>query len=269
MIHIKHLLLILIVPFVIMNSSINVFADSDAYKKHKNLYDDSCIPIMEKLKNSFYEDEGVVVDENKSEYNLISVHKRYLVLGEIAKSYKSCKNFNEIIGDEFDYWVFTSKDGDAVLKATGDFYTVGRFHNPEKNHTVNFSIVEKAIESLGGNFENENLIVKCASFFPYYGLGEVVYINLSGKEYFIHFSNNPKLSGFENGKLYKIDKLIEYIDKIEKRVAKQQAIEDGTYKDKTDYLPYIIIGGCVLIITSTTVILLLIRKNKKSANIEA
>ncbi len=267
--YIKHLLCILIIPFII-NSSINVSADSDAYKKHKNLYDETCETYFENIKkDESLKKYGIIVDENDPEYNLKYIYKRSYLVGNIAETYKSGTSIAEMLRAEHNYWVFSTSNGNVIIRITEHVSESISFapKNPEINYKVDFSIVESALETLGSNFEDENLIVRCITFLPYYHLGEVVYINLSGKEYFIHFSNNSKLSGFENGKLYKIDKLIERIDEIEKRVAKEEAIENGTYKDINYYLPYIIGCGCVLIIASTTVILLVIRNKKKQKTI--
>ncbi len=93
----------------------------------------------------------------------------------------------------------------------------------------------------------------------------IIYINIDNKEFAIPFSNNAEVLGFENGKLYNIDKLMnqiaeKYTPYDVEASSKDVAMEEGSDKDK------VIIASIKIIFVGIAIVSigLLIIVNKKS-----
>lgn len=268
--YIKRIFLFLILLIFFLHSNLVVFGTGTNYKENKNLYDDAYEQIIDAIKNyKFLYNNGFLNDKENPDNDIKFAYKIYPFVGAAYNVNET--PFNKMIGYP-EYWVLVTEKGKIRCTAESpDDYATITHRSMAENCCIDFIVVENALKSLGSDFTDENLTVKCVYFPPYYGIADIVYINLSGEEYFMHFSNNPQIVGLENGKLYKIETLIKIIDKVNKRVAKNN--EDTIIYDEHsndggeqqfDYLPWIIGGISVLIIVIITGFILV--KKRKNVN---
>lgn len=135
---------------------------------------------------------------------------------DIVKHYKENKEFKKNILDEY-RWVAPAfqEDNKTLLvnfikKTEGEGWSMAGFSDGLATEGYSFLLdKEKIIELLEDNGIKNIDEMKFVRTDLY--VTNIIYINMDNKEFAIPFSNNAEVLGFENGKLYNIDKLMNQI----------------------------------------------------------
>ncbi len=135
---------------------------------------------------------------------------------DIVKHYKENKEFKKNILDEY-RWVAPAfqEDNKTLLvnfikKTEGEGWSMAGFSDGLATEGYSFLLdKEKIIELLEDNGIKNIDEMKFVRTELY--VTNIIYINMDNKEFAIPFSNNAEVLGFENGKLYNVDKLMNQI----------------------------------------------------------
>ncbi len=189
---------------------------------------------------------------------------------DIVKHYKENKEFKKNILSEY-RWVAPAfqEDNKTLLvnfikKTEGEGWSMAGFSDGLATEGYSFLLdKEKIIELLEDNGIKNIDEMKFVRTDLY--VTNIIYINMDNKEFAIPFSNNAEMLGFENGKLYNVDKLMnqiaeKYTPYDVEASSKDVAIEEGNDKDKVMIASIKIIFVGIAIVS----IGLLIIVNKKS-----
>jgi len=183
---------------------------------------------------------------------------------DIVKHYKENKEFKKNILHEY-RWVAPAfqEDNKTLLvnfikKNEVEGWSMAGFSDGLATEGYSFLLdKEKIIELLEDNGIKNIDEMKFVRTDLY--VTNIIYINMDNKEFAIPFSNNAEVLGFENGKLYNIDKL-KYTPYDVEASSKDVAMEEGSDKDK------VIIASIKIIFVGIAIVSigLLIIVNKKS-----
>jgi len=135
---------------------------------------------------------------------------------DIVKHYKENKEFKKNILSEY-RWVAPAfqEDNKTLLvnfikKTEGEGWSMAGFSDGLATEGYSFLLdKEKIIELLEDNGIKNIDEMKFVRTDLY--VTNIIYINMDNKEFAIPFSNNAEVLGFENGKLYNVDKLMNQI----------------------------------------------------------
>ncbi len=187
---------------------------------------------------------------------------------DIVKHYKENKEFKKNILDEY-RWVAPAfqEDNKTLLvnfikKTEGEGWSMAGFSDGLATEGYSFLLdKEKIIELLEDNGIKNIDEMKFVRTDLY--VTNIIYINMDNKEFAIPFSNNAEVLGFENGKLYNVDKLMnqiaeKYTPYDVEASSKDVAIEKDNDKDIIASIKIIFVGIAIVSIG------LLIIVNKKS-----
>lgn len=246
--------------------NINCFADSDSYKKNKYLYNkEEFDKVAWERTSSPYE---VLIEENihslcyiyhfVGSENCINEIKNGAFFDDYLQPYVV-----DLTSKRYNHYYFLEKDGKYTHIES--LFT-GEDANP-KCYVVDFEKVEKAVNSIGVQMGDDNLVIKVINNECISAIYRIVYIRYNGEQYFIPFDEScEEIYGLEHGKMYSFDDFVPLLEK-HRFSSHGYIIESEDEKTVKNAIPYIIGASCVLIIASTTVILLVIRNKKKQKTI--
>ncbi len=187
---------------------------------------------------------------------------------DIVKHYKENKEFKKNILDEY-RWVAPAFQEDNrtllvnfIKKTEGEGWSMAGFSDGLATEGYSFLLdKEKIIEFLEDNGIKNIDEMKFVRTDLY--VTNIIYINMDNKEFANPFSNNAEVLGFENGKLYNVDKLMnqiaeKYTPYDVEASSKDVAIEKDNDKVMIASIKIIFVGIAIVSIG------LLIIVNKKS-----
>ncbi len=192
---------------------------------------------------------------------------------DIVKHYKENKEFKKNILDEYRWVAPAFQDDNKTLlvnfikKNEGEGWSMAGFSDGLATEGYSFLLdKEKIIELLEDNGIKNIDEMKFVRTDLY--VTNIIYINMDNKEFAIPFSNNAEVLGFENGKLYNIDKLMnqiaeKYTPYDVEASSKDVAMKEGSNKDKVIIASIKIIFVGIAIV-SIGLLIIVNKKNLKS-----
>lgn len=220
----KKMIVLLLTVALILIMGISCFAEGSSYKQNKHLYEEEEYNEAVKI---MYADhlqmEGIVSDYKNPEKDIVVACKLSYICKNVYEELTQGEFFDDYL-EELKCWTFITEDGDSVIAINKN----GKYEELEwvkpyvgnQNFVIDFGKVEKAIEYIGTTISDEDVVVKLISMEELY-VYRVVYIRYKGEQFFIPFSNNSDVTGLENGKMYTLNDMITYLEKLVKSQTSQ------------------------------------------------
>ena len=256
----KVIVVLLSIIILVYVSSPACYAMNTSYMENENLFSEEGKAVFEYAVKNREERLESLDSKWASEYAY--AYKIHLVKGSVVEAIDN-NNLESVFyhetpildnGPNGTIWAVVKKDNNCDFFFRSEDGEIERWRSSVslgEAKNIDFDKVEAALESLGTNFKDKNLTIKCVSM-RQYCISYAVYIRYDNEEYLIpcNLADFLLSSEYEEGKLYKVDELRNLFEEVE-----------GIEPKPDHTIVYVIVS--IIVVLLSVLLLFVIRKKHK------